>query len=84
MPGYVPRVLRLVVEPGLSRFGRGTFQQHFGPRDRKKLAFEADWGKMVLICTDPNHHPLGVSLNIGTLFWASTEGSVAPRLKNKN
>lgn len=29
------------------------------------------------------HHPLGVSLNIGTLFWASTEGSVALRLKNK-
>lgn len=32
----------------------------------------------------PYHHPLGVSLNIGTLFWASTESSVAPRLKNKN
>lgn len=53
------------------------------PPVRKKLALEAGWGKMVLICRGPTTTHLE-SLNIGTLFWASTESSVAPRLKNKN
>lgn len=95
MLGYTPRVLGLVVAVAgvlgvdlaswrAKWVGIGTFQQHLSPLSQKEVGPRGRRGQDDAQLPRPHRLSPRISVNIGTLFRASTEGSVALRLKNKN